>query len=1798
MGWTDEQYRTLGGRDDSRGTNLRLEYYDRRTEDKSLPFFHSEDDIKAILKTTPHLAANKKEISAFYALHNDEKERAEYIKSIFNVDYTEILIANKRRVGYKKMQNVLHLWEGAYISRTSQGYYDWGIIAKYYEGMIILGEFTDNASKLPSVGEQIGLIEAENTQKFSAFAMPQEVIDAVLRRGSGISNSHMRTYEQYQKGHTQKENADYLRAEYGNGGMYPAIIGTDIKVEYGSKGLEISHRKTANQDGEIMLSWVSVAHRIGELIQTDRYINKEEKDKYPDYLKEKAAAEERGKIGNEFNDIAREFNKYETEIKNTSKSLNLYVLLDCGWKFRVGDKITNSLTMHGDYILPLMRKAMADVIACDTKFSERAQNVLRLLDSEIAKPLEPTFDELNPPPEPVMEYHFSVGDVVYLTDGKYEVLAADDRAVRLYDETFPIFNKELSRADFIKELSMKHMNDRLLVESEIDEDAESEPVAEIKATEDTIAQTEKKPDSIGLSIGFSGHPAFYDREFHDRNTNLSFALGNKLLGVLDEKQHRERQDENNKVGWYHKTDFAIASVVGGEEFNYDGRFDIGDGEGDLIAHIKNYYDYMLSPDCPFTAEWKRKGEDYYREQIESLHNGRDIFVPFLEQHTELTPEDNHALAEIMATENEWFVHAEEAEENHYLQAEIVAPTADDIIEKEIKKPRNASSILFPEISYDERLNFVVEEDSLGTGAPKERFANNIAAIQVLKQIENDNRLATADEQDILARYVGWGGLSDAFDESKTTWSREFEQLKNQLTESEYAAARESTLTAFYTPSIVIEAMYKAIEGMGFKTGNILEPSCGTGNFLGMLPDSMSESKIYGVELDTISGRIAQQLYQKSSIAVQGYEKTELPDSFFDVSLGNVPFGQFKVADTKYDKHNFLIHDFFFAKTLDKVRPGGIIAFITSKGTMDKESPAVRKYIAQRADLIGAVRLPNNAFKASAGTEVTSDILFLQKRDHIVDIEPDWVYLSTDNNGIKMNQYFVDNPDMILGNMEMITGQYGMESACVPRTGDELAQLLDDAMRNINAEISEPEINIDDEANADRTILQADPNVRNFSYAIVDGQIYYREDSVMSLQQVSLTVASRIKGLIEIRDCVYDLIELQTEDFSDEQIKAEQCRLNGLYDTFAAKYGYINTRGNEMAFAEDSAYPLLRSLEVLDDENKVVGKADMFTKRTIKQRIIITHADTAVDALGVSLGEKACIDIEFMSSLMGGIDRIPDIINDLEGIMFKDPKSITDNHDRWVTADEYLSGNVRKKLAEAIEANEQSNGEFSSNVKALTAVQPKDLTAGEIYVKLGTTWLPTKVIEDFVFNLLDTPWSVKNKMEVLYCAHTCEWNITEKGRDRGSVKASHTYGTKRISAYKIIEDTLNLRDVRIFDTIYEDGKEKRVLNKKETAFAQSRQELIKSKFAEWIWENPKRREMICAMYNERFNSIRNREYDGSFLQFAGMNPEIKLLPHQINAAARIIYGGNTLLAHCVGAGKSYEMIAAAMESKRLGLCNKPLFVVPNNIVGQFASEFLQLYPSANVLMATKRDFEKKNRKKLCGRIATGEYDGVIIGHSQLEKIPMSIERQAEMLNRQISDIVDGINDMQRNNGEHYTVKQMEKTKKKLQAKLEKLNDATHKDSVVTFEQLGVDRLFTDEADLFKNLFLYTKMRNVGGIAQVEAQKSSDLYMKARYLDELTDNHGTIFATGTPVSNTMAELYTMQRYLQYDALERQGLQHFDAWAAQYGETVTAFELKPEGTGFQQKTRFAYFHNLPELMSLFCEVADIQTADMLKL
>ncbi len=1732
MGSPDEQHQELGTGNREESGNIRLEYYDRNHEDKSLPFFGGDDTIREILGTTPHLSASKEEIKDFYERNRDNATRTEYIKGIFNNDYTQLTLSDGRLVGYKTFQNVLHLWEGEYENRTAQSFYDWGVIAQHFEAMRLLGELTDTMKPLPSMDGQLTLIMSNQAeeQKTSAFTFSQEIIDAVLTRGSGVSEGKMRIYEQFEKSLSAKENADFLKNEYGWGGSYPVIIGAGIDEQHDGKGITIS-KGIGSDKPHITLSWSQVEKRIGDLIRMDRYLNPKEKEKYPEWLEKQ---EER-----------------------------------------------------------------------------RAELAEQRKNREILSTAPPEPENKEDDPEAQYEYH--LGDSVYIGASQYEILSFDENRVMLYDFDMPLFNKELSREEFDRKVRENPMNDHL-------------KVSVLPAEEKTVTGENEAQNDTETVQDFSPNTGYDDAFFIDRDNESvtwiyynpdSNAGGQYITNTLsfDEIQQAAREYESAEDFFDYLGSIANQELadVGTEWFEDAERQFLEQPDftdctkatmQSLMAVATEVPVYDRETEILYSVLGRLKIDDIELSYDENGLVARDSdnewhgaeFYHFLVDEAFVFEDDGSVLGIRPDLLDDFKALSEhngvEVKDNRDKVPEPIVPAWE-----QKKKSKVKSFDLHPDIPMSERHNFDLANNQVEEVNKKERFHRNYAAIKVLKDCQSKNRFATPDEQKILSRYVGWGGIPEAFDERAGAWHTEYAMLKNILTPEEYASARESTLTAFYTPPEVSTAIYKVLEQMGFQEGNLLEPSCGIGNFIGMLPKSMENAKVYGVELDTISAGIAQQLYQKSSIAAQGFEEVNVPDSFFDGVIGNVPFGDFKVSDKRYDKYNFLIHDYFFAKSLDKLRPGGVMALVTSKGTLDKENSNVRKYIAQRAELLGAIRLPNDTFKGNAGTEVVSDILFLQKRDRLIDIEPDWVHLDADENGIRMNSYFVQHPEMVLGEMKMVSGRFGPEATCEPFENADLSELLNEAVSNIHGEISEYEVA--DELEEEDNSIPADPTVRNFSYTVLDDKIYFRENSRMSPVEVSATAENRIKGMIGIRDCVRNLIELQTEDYPDSEIKQAQEKLNTLYDSFTQKYGLINSRANTSAFSDDSSYALLSALEVINEDGELERKADMFFKRTIKPHKPVTEVDTADEALAVSMGEKAAIDMEYMMELSGKSEE--ELFADLKGVIFLNPLYEYGNsyEPKYLMADEYLSGNVREKLATAKRSAALYPEDYTVNVQALEKVQPKDLTASEISVRLGATWIPPEIFQQFMFEFLDTPRYAQWNIKVHYSQFTGEWNIEGKSYDRSNVKAYSTYGTSRINAYKIIEETLNLKDVSIFDYIEDDeGKKKAVLNKKETAIAQAKQELIKQGFQDWIWADPTRREKLTKMYNEKFNSIRPREYDGSHIVFNGMNPEIELREHQKNAVAHILYGGNTLLAHAVGAGKTFEMVAAAMESKRLGLCNKSLFVVPNHLTEQWAAEFLQLYPAANILVATKRDFETKNRKKFCGRIATGDYDAVIIGHSQFEKIPMSIERQRAILEQQLEELTDGIMDLKRNRGENFSIKQLEKSKKSVKQKLEKLNDQSRKDDVVTFEELGVDRLFIDESHYYKNLYLYTKMRNVGGIAQTEAQKSSDLFMKCRYLDELTGGRGTVFATGTPISNSMVELYTIQRYLQYNTLVKNNLQHFDSWASTFGETVTAVELTPEGTGYRAKTRFAKFYNLPELMAMFKEVADIKTADMLEL
>ena len=2162
--------------------------FDARTD---IPYYHEDSEKQELLRISDALKDHRTEIAAFFEAHEGRKERGDFIKGFFDSTYVEKILSNGQRAGYRAWDDVLELWRGAYLSREKEDFLRWPSVADTIYGMILLDQWLDpEEHPLPSEAEQVSLIEQAEAEKASAFILPQEAIDYVLC--GRYSPSKLRIYDQYQKQESRQENAKFLKAEYGVGSYSNAIPSSGFRVDHDSTGITIS-RDYGDPDGKFLLTWAKVEKRIGELIAAGRYLNRAEKEHYPQYRAQVEQRKARWDIAAEICSIIDDYVDFKTRTGETDPYKELLLARTCANSFRIGEKKCYVLSGDNLFVLPTLRNAMQTIIRDKTHLTERCEAVLADLSGPLATPMEPTEEELNPPPPPKKEYRLTLGVTVYLGAQEYELLAYNEQTVRLYDPTFPIFNKELPREEFDRLLAENPLNDRLLQVAE-----NAAPVAD--AEEPDAGESPDAPlpvgridflgtnGSVGESVEYTGAEEFvaaikeenhagapmrivlyrdgqgqtipqdflaeldpppqgfqvidmaqaqlgrakwlinaycmevFEQEadfsdlshvplafsstsdsahiveisvdlvsfrlsylvdgseaasiqcagFHDLNELLANLDFDEMVAFAEEEYNKQRQgrehpadtapSQEEKAGAEPDVRFYAVELDRGSQIAYgvwDGQNDriyvddegvseeftsrwqaeeyarqlnqvelcaryYGEGETILIRQYPNgqyyvqycyddqdntvyatasgfdtfeqaeaalythrpqakkdpiaaqdlayrqaaeywsgdehlvifrepngtfcnQYGFISGRVTPTTGSFAKleeaekqlyadrplaqkvqarekppahapadRDEAEHRYQVVVYHhleNGMDekleyatpeeaeqaargyldgtmeadgfayegaavydllekkwlrvigdfptLELPAAKEGTEPKPpaapmptqEGTEKAAEylfdqerivvfqspsgkfynhygydvqsrfsnVIAGGFDTFEEAEKALYSHRHKAERVLKPAErantvgtaekgaessaDGHDQGGKEPtlappqpqrraRVSPFVLHPEVPNADRHEYHITDDAPGVGTPGERFNNNVRAIRLLKRLEAEDRLATPEEQEVLARYVGWGGLADCFDERHSKYA----ELKALLTEEEYAAARESTLTAFYTPPVVIRSIYQALTNMGFQTGNLLEPSCGIGNFIGMRPEALADSKIYGVELDGISGRIAQQLYQQSSIAVQGFEKTDLPDSFFDAAIGNVPFGSFKVIDKRYDRYNFLIHDYFFARTLDKVRPGGVIAFVTSKGTMDKDTPTVRKYLAQRADLLGAIRLPNNTFKDAAGTDVTSDILFLQKRDALSSEELDWVHLNTDANGLKINQYFIDHPEMVMGEMREISGPYGPETACLPIEGRDLEDQLAVAIQSIQGSITEYVMD-DPETEGEDKSIPADPEVRNFSYTIVDGKVYYRENSRMNPIEVSVTAANRIKGLIGIRDCVRTLIEYQTEDWPDQDIQAQQRKLNALYDAFVDKYGRINSRANSSVFSMDSAYFLLTSLEVLDDERNFVRKADMFIKRTIKQRITITHVDTASEALAVSLAEKAKVDMDYMAELTGKTEQ--EVYADLTGVIFLNPMHGYGggSEEKYLTADEYLSGNVREKLEWAKRSAELYPEDYTAHVQALERVQPVDLTASEIAVRLGATWLPTEVIDQFIYELFGTSPRSQRMIRSHYSQHTGAWNIESKFADRGNIKAENTYGTTRVNGYKIIEETLNLRDLRIFDYVEDEhGNRVPILNKKETAITQGKQQLIKQAFQDWIWKDPARRERLTRLYNDKFNSIRPREYDGSHLNFVGINPEITLRPHQVNAIAHILYGGNTLLAHVVGAGKTFEMVAAAQESKRLGLCQKSLFVVPNHLTEQWASEYLQLYPSANILVATRKDFETKNRKRFCGRIATGDYDAIIIGHSQFEKIPVSVERQRYLLEQQRSEVLNGIAELKANHGERFSIKQMERTKKSIDAKLAKLNDQSRKDDVVTFEELGIDRLFVDEAHYYKNLAAFSKMRNVGGISQTEAQKSSDLYMKCRYLDELTGGRGVVFATGTPISNTMVEMYTMQKYLQYHVLEEHGLLNFDAWASTFGETVTAIELAPEGTGYRAKTRFSRFYNLPELMSMFKEVADIQTADMLNL
>ena len=1786
-----------------------LEHDTAQQNTAELPAFLDMHLIEANLLDDGGRKHKRQEIFEYFQAHKSLAERTEFLKNSYNDIWVEVL-TDGVRTGYHAEKDGLLMWEGSYLSRTSESVFSWPVITEMTEGLIERGEYKIKLGlqNAPVMVEQLALFDmggdapvyeapadAPSGILAPARTVPQEVIDQALYTAGNEPGSAERIAVFYMREHSEQENIAFLRREFGTeNGRGIEYEGRKYAVWFLEDGIHLAQGDSIRTGySKTVVSWGLAAGRILGLLRAGIYLSTTELTQAPD------------------------------KVLHEAMDALLMTARDLNEEGRAQGLFPQTLAIHDQH------KGYPELDEDMVAFA-KAEGGLQTLAQEYHTFLDAYYDDPS-----ILRYRLSAYNThrigIILNDLPYEERHFDAQ---------PSFLRQCKMFITQDEIDQHFLNEgtesRLTIYSHFCYSHTSEEHQKFikacfgeysgggragyqhtktgKGLDYERDYNFKKYDTVHLTIPnvvkeyerliaqkrFPGEDAIAKIPEYERG-QLARTVYNGFYNAPDDVPRpypkgadyydalpmieEQLQDKGKTADML----AALTSRLDGlpEDDRYYGSVrrakeqlsEYVDGTFSLFNHR---HDGQLTPTVPdeptaaLVREVAAPSEETMPTPPEPVMpmepevpeplsigtrltiDGRQFEVDSVDDHTQrvslrdVTFEGGTGFP-IFRKESLDYVRAHMEQPD--MVRETAAPQTDEppaVLTPPKKKKQNA---LAYSLDADGR-NYRITDDHIGEGAPLERFQRNLDAIRTLKTVEAENRAATAEEQAVLAQYVGWGGLADFFDEKNPRYA----ELKELLTDAEYAAARESTLTAFYTPPVAIRGIYAALGQMGFTQGNILEPACGIGNFLGMLPESMSGSKLYGVELDDLSGRIARQLYQKSSIAVQGYEKTSFPDNFFDVAIGNVPFGQFHVPDKRYDRLNFPIHEYFVAKMLDQVRPGGVIAVVTSSYTMDKRTASARKYIAQRSELLGAIRLPNNAFKAAAGTEVVSDILFLQKRERMVDIEPEWVHLATNEDGIQMNSYFIDHPDMVLGEMKMVSGPFGPTPTCESYPEQPLEALLAEAVQNIHGEITT--YDREEELEGEDHSIEADPAVRNFSYTLVAGQIYYRENSRMNPVEVSKTAESRIRGMIELRDCVRTLLEYQTEDYPDEEIKAQQAKLNALYDAFTRKYGLINSRGNAIAFDQDSSYFLLCSLEILDEDRNLKRKADLFTKRTIRSHKPAEKVDMAVEALALSIGEKARVDMEYMSKLTGKDEET--LFSELTGVVFLNPAYTGENdgREKYLPADEYLSGNVRQKLAVA-QGKEKQDPQYQINADALAQVQPTDLTASEISVRLGATWLDTEYVRQFTFETLGTPRSTQRRIEVHYSNITGEWRMEGKGMDPGNVKAFSTYGTKRINAYEIIEDTLNLKDVRIFDYVYDaDGRKTAVLNKKETAIAQSKQELIKDAFAEWIWKDPDRREAICKTYNILFNSNRPREYDGSHISFSGMNPEITLRKHQVNAIAHILYGGNTLLAHVVGAGKTFEMVAAAMESKRLGLCQKSLFVVPNHLTEQWATEFLQLYPAANILVATRKDFETKNRKKFCGRIATGDYDAVIIGHSQFEKIPMSVERQRAILEQQIDEIMMGISEAKREKAENFTIKQMMKTQKGLQAKIDKLNDQSRKDDVVTFEELGVDRIFIDESHYFKNLFLYTKMRNVGGIAQTEAQKSSDLFMKCRYLDEITGGRGIVFATGTPISNSMVELYTIQRYLQMNALQEQGLQHFDAWAANYGETVTAIELSPEG------------------------------------
>ena len=1776
----DEQPEAQRGGNGAERPDLQLNSTDENAGRTELPAFLDEHLIEAILLDDGGRKHTRQEIFAYFQANRDIMSRTEFLKNSYNDIWVEVLAGtDKIRVGYHAQQNGLLMWEGSFLSRTSESVFSWGVVTEMTEGLIERGEYKIKLGlqNAPVMAEQLSFFdmgggaavyEVPETQRtgelFPTRPVPQAVIDQTLYTAGNSRGSAERIAVFYTRQRPEAECIAFLRREFGaENGRGIECEGKKYAVWFMEDGIHLAQGDSVRTGhSRTTVTWEQASVRILELLEAGTYLSAAELEQAQD------------KVLLEMGDAL------------------LMTARDLAQEGRAQGLFPQTLAIHDQ------RKGYPELDEDMVAFAKSEGGLAALAEEYHA------FLNAYEQDRSIMRFRLSE----YNTHRIGVVLDGIDLPERSFS----------AQPDFLRRCKM------FITQDEIDQFFLADSVDSQLAVYSFFCYPRAKEEQqkfIKSRFGeYSGGRDGYDytktykgltyqREYAGKQydeVKLSIPNVVKEYERLIAQKRFPGEDAIVAIPQYERRQLARTVYFGfsdapddvprpypkGADY-YDAVPVIEEQLADkvkaaeMLEALTAYLDGMDEGDRHYdSCQQAREQLSEYVDGTFSLFNHRHDsgLRQAVREATPITPTGEVGVTEEPAQEQEISPLPQvQQREEEAPQGQAAMPPVPHLPRK--KERLEAAAPLFAG-----GVNYRITDDALGAAPPSQRYANNMAAIRLLKQLEAENRPATSEEQEGLAKYVGWGGLADCFDPKHSR----YEELKRLLSETEYAAARESTLTAFYTPPVVIRSIYAALGQMGFRQGNVLEPACGVGHFLGMLPESMAESKVYGVELDDVSGRIARQLYPRSSISVRGYEKMDFPDNFFDVAVGNVPFGQFKVQDRRYDRLNLSIHEYFFAKTLDKVRPGGVVTFVTSSYTMDKRTSNVRKYIAQRAELLGAIRLPNDTFKAAAGTEVVSDILFLQKRDRMVDIEPDWVQLGTNDDGITMNRYFIDHPDMVLGEMKMVSGPYGPEPTCVPFPEQPLDSLLANAVQNIHGEINA--YDRAEELEGEDQSIAADPTVRNFSYTLVNDKLYYREDSRMNPVEVSKTAESRIRGMIGLRDCVRTLLEYQTEDYPDDMIRQQQAKLNDLYDRFTHDYGLINSRGNAIAFDQDSSYFLLCSLEVLDEEGGLKRKADLFTKRTVRSHRPAERVDTAVEALALSIGEKACVDMVYMGQLTGKDEDT--LFADLQGVVFLNPDYGERGGEKYLPADEYLSGNVRRKLAE-VRAKAETESQYLPNVEALEKVQPVDLTASEISVRLGATWLNPEYIRQFIFETLDTSRRARWDIKVHYSRITGEWRIEGKSKDSYNVKAYSTYGTSRASAYDIIESSLNLKDVRIFNYQYDtDGRRVAVLNKKETAIAQGKQELLKEAFAEWIWKDPERREKICKAYNILFNSNRPREYDGSHINFSGMNPEITLRKHQVNAIAHILYGGNTLLAHVVGAGKTFEMVAAAMESKRLGLCQKSLFVVPNHLTEQWASEFLQLYPAANVLVATKKDFETKNRKKFCGRIATGDYDAVIIGHSQFEKIPVSIQRQRAILEQQMDEIILGIQEAKNAHAENFTIKQMEKTRKGLQNKLDKLNDQSRKDDVVTFEELGVDRLFIDESHYYKNLFLYTKMRNVSGIAQTEAQKSSDLFMKCRYLDEITGGRGVVFATGTPISNSMVELYTIQRYLQMGALQEQGFQHFDAWAANYGETVTAIELAPEGTGYRAKTCFSKFNNLPELISVFKNVADIQTADMLNL